>query len=102
MTAPLRVGFTVTEPVWVSVKCDGNVSYTGTLMAADNRTFVATGSVIVLIGNAGGLTISINGRNMGPVGAHGETLLLELTPNGARRLPRHQSAPVTDGTAPDA
>ncbi len=100
--APVRVGLTVTEPVWVSVKCDGNPSYTGTLAAAENRTFEASNSIIVLIGNAGGLAISLNGRPVGPIGAHGERLTLELTPSGARRLPHRPGPPITDGTAPAA
>jgi len=101
-SAPVRVGFTVTEPVWVSVKCDGNPRYTGVLAAAENRTFEASVSVIVLIGNAGGLAISLNGKPVGPIGAHGETLTLELTPSGARRLPRRPGPPITDGAAPEA
>jgi len=101
-TAPVRVGLTVTEPVWVSVKCDGNPKYTGVLAPAENRTFEASVSVIVLIGNAGGLAISLNGKPVGPIGGHGETLTLELTPSGVRRLPRRPGPPITDGTAPEA
>ena len=91
-TAPVRVAFTATEPVWVSVKCDGSPSYTGTLLGPETKTFEASNAVTVLIGNAGGLTIFLNGKPVGPVGGHGETRSLELTPSGVRGLPRPSTA----------
>jgi cytoskeleton protein RodZ len=90
--APMRVTFTATEPVWMSVKCDGTPSYTGTLIGPETKTFEASNAVTVLIGNAGGVAISLNGKSIGPVGAHGETRSLEITPNGAHPTPRQASA----------
>jgi cytoskeleton protein RodZ len=84
---PVRVAFTATEPVWMSVKCDGAASYTGTLLGPETKTFEASTAVTVVIGNAGGLAISLNGKPLGPIGAHGETRSLELTPSGVHRLP---------------
>ncbi|MGA7236207.1 MAG: RodZ domain-containing protein [Bryobacteraceae bacterium] len=86
--APVRVALTATEPVWLSVKCDGAPSYTGTLLGPETKTFEASNAVTVLIGNAGGVTISLNGKPLGPVGGHGETRSLELTSSGVRGLPR--------------
>jgi cytoskeleton protein RodZ len=85
---PVRVVFTATEPVWLSVKCDGAPSYTGTLLGPETKTFEASTAVTVVIGNAGGVTISLNGRPLGAVGGHGEIRSLELTPSGAHGLPR--------------
>jgi len=79
----MRVTFMATEPVWLSVKCDGNPSYTGTLIGPESKTFEASKAVSVLIGNAGGVTISLNGKSIGPVGAHGEARSLEITSSGA-------------------
>lgn len=92
-TAAVRVKFKVLEPVWVSVKCDGNQTYIGMLATAESRVFEAMHSVTVLIGNAAGVAIFVNGSPVGPIGARGETQLLELTPSGARRLPRHLGPP---------
>ena len=89
--APVRVAFTATEPVWLSVKCDGAQSYTGTLLGTETKTFEASNAVTAVIGNAGGVTISLNGKPFGPVGAHGEIRTLELTPSGAHGLPRPES-----------
>ena len=88
----MRVTFTATEPVWMSVKCDGNATYTGTLIGPETKTFEASNAVTVLIGNAGGVAIALNGKSIGPVGAHGETRSLEITPTGAHPIPRQASA----------
>jgi cytoskeletal protein RodZ len=98
-TPAVHVTFNVMERVWVSVKCDGNESYTGVLAPPESKMFEATHTVTVLIGNAGGVSILVNGSPVGPIGAHGEIQLLELTPSGVRRLPRHL-APPTERTPP--
>ncbi len=95
-SAPVRVEFTATEPVWMSVKCDGTLSYTGTLMETETKTFEASTAVTVMLGNAGGVTISLNGKPVGPVGGHGETRSLELTPNGVHGLPHPSAAKTID------
>jgi len=87
-TAPVHVSFTATEPVWLSVKCDGNMTYAGFLDQLQSKTFDATGAVTALVGNAGGLQVSVNGKSVGSIGAHGEVETIELTMNGARRIAR--------------
>ena len=87
-STPLHVAFTAIEPVWVSVKCDGNVSYSGVLEQPQSKTFDAADAVTALIGNAGGVVVSLNGKPLGPMGAHGEVQTVELTLHGARRIER--------------
>jgi cytoskeletal protein RodZ len=101
-SAPVRAVFTMTEPVWVSVSCDGKPTYTGVLSQTESRSFEASVSVTVLVGNAGGLTITLNGQPVGPIGAHGEIQLLELTPKGTRRLSRSQGNPPAKQPTPEA
>ena len=100
-TAAVRVKVNVLEPVWVSVKCDGNQTYTGMLAAAESRVFEATHTVTVLIGNAAGVAIFVNGSPVGPIGGRGEIQLLELTPSGARHLPRHLGPPKETADPPE-
>lgn len=85
----VHVAIKATEPVWISIKCDGDPKYTGVLEGPESKTFDASGAITAIIGNAGGLEISLNGRPMGPLGAHGEVQTLELTPAGARRILGH-------------
>lgn len=95
----MRVAFTATEPVWVSIKSDGEHTYSGTLEGQQTREFDAAQKMTVLVGNAGGLDISVNGKPVGPIGPRGEIRLLVLTPSGAQVVPR---TPRTseDSTAP--
>ena len=97
----LRVAFSATEPVWVSVKCDGAQAFVGTLEGADVKTFDASTMVTVLVGNAGGLTILLNGKPVGPLGGHGEIQQVELTPSGVRHARRRPPSPDRD-TIPQA
>jgi cytoskeleton protein RodZ len=99
--APVHAVFTtMTEPVWVSVKCDGKPTFTGTLSEAESKIFEASAAVTVLIGNAGGLRITLNGQPLGPIGGHGEIQFLELTSKGTHRLPRSQSLPAPSDSGP--
>jgi cytoskeleton protein RodZ len=103
--AAMRVAFTATEPVWVSIKADGTRTYTGTLEVQQSRQFDASRKMTVLVGNAGGLEISLNGKPIGPIGPRGEIRLLQLTPAGAHVLSRTPPTPPPtpeDSTAPAA
>ena len=89
---PVLVAFTATEPVWVNVKCDGVASFAGVLEALQSKTFNATSAVRAVIGNAGGLKISLNGSPLGPLGGHGEVQTVELTLKGAHRISHHAAS----------
>jgi cytoskeleton protein RodZ len=88
-SAAVHVTLTATEPVWVSVKYDGDVKWAGVLEVPQSKTFDANDAITAVIGNAGGLEISLNGKPVAPFGGHGEVQILELTPTGARRIPHH-------------
>jgi cytoskeletal protein RodZ len=79
---PIRVELRATEPVWLSIKADGVFSYSGTLETQQNKRIDALTKMSVLVGNAGGLEVLMNGKPIGPVGTHGEVLSLEFTPEG--------------------
>ncbi|HTS29206.1 MAG TPA: RodZ domain-containing protein [Bryobacteraceae bacterium] len=98
----LRVAFTATEPVWVSIKSDGARAYSGTIDSRQSKQFDAARKMVVLVGNAGALKISLNGKPVGPFGSQGEIRLLMFTPEGAQVLQRTSpSSPPTpeDSTA---
>ncbi len=81
---PILVAFKASEPVWLSVKSDGTPAYTGTLESEQTREFDASSKMTVVVGNAGGLAVSLNGKPVGRIGDHGEVRVLQLTPEGAR------------------
>lgn len=81
---PLHVVFAATEPVWLSIRSDGIQTYSGTIEGLQSREFDASTKMLVLVGNAGGLTISVNGKSVALAGAHGEVESLVVTHAGVR------------------
>ena len=80
--APVRVELTADEPVWVLVRSDGKYFYSGTLGANESRTFEATNAVLLRLGNAGSVTITLNGKPVGPVGPKGQVRTVQFTSGG--------------------
>ena len=80
--APVRVQVTADEPVWVLARTDGKYLFSGTLDANQSRTVEANGNVLLRLGNAGGVTILLNGKPIGAVGPKGQVRTVELTPGG--------------------
>jgi cytoskeleton protein RodZ len=85
--APLHVVFAATEPVWLSIKCDGIHTYSGTIEGLQSKEFDASTKMAVLVGNAGGLTIAVNGKSVALTGNHGEVKSLVVSPNGVQVAP---------------
>jgi cytoskeleton protein RodZ len=76
------VELTADEPVWVLVRSDGKYFFSGTLAAKESRTFEATGTVLLRLGNAGGVSIALNGKPVGPVGPRGQVRTVQFTSGG--------------------
>jgi hypothetical protein len=84
----LHVVFAASEPVWLSIKSDGIPTYRGTIEGLQSRAFDAATKMVVLVGNAGGVRIAVNGKPVGMTGAHGEVQSLVVTPGGVQVAPR--------------
>jgi len=80
--AAVRVELTADEPVWVLVRNDGKYFFSGTLEAKESRTFEAASTVLVRLGNAGGVAITLNGKPVGPVGPKGQVRTVQFTSGG--------------------
>jgi hypothetical protein len=85
--------------VWVSIQCDGHAVFNGMLGANQTKTVDMSGKMIVLVGNAGGLDIALNGKTVGPIGPHGEIRLVNLTPNGAQISRRKSDKEIPDSSS---
>lgn len=77
--AGLEAVFQVTADCWVRVDADGVRAYEGLLRAGITRSFTATQSLRVLMGNAGGVRVTLNGRDLGVQGNSGQVLTREWT-----------------------
>ncbi len=80
--ATVRVEVTAAEPVWMLAKTDGKYLFSGTLDANQTRTVEANGTVLLRLGNAGGVNITLNGKPIGSVGPKGQVRTVQFTSGG--------------------
>lgn len=80
--AAVRVEMTADEPVWVSAHGDGKYLFSATLQPNESRTAQAETTVVLRLGNAGGIHISLNGKPIGPIGPKGQIRTVQLTSGG--------------------
>lgn len=80
--APVRVELLADEPVWVLARTDGKYLFSGTLTPNQTRTVEANSSVVLRLGNAGGVNITLNGKSIGAVGPKGQVRTVQLTSGG--------------------
>ena len=70
---PHQIEIRLTERSWLRVAIDGNTALEGIFPAGTTRTF--TGKVAdVRAGNAGGVTVGLNGRPPAPMGKEGDVV----------------------------
>jgi cytoskeleton protein RodZ len=87
-TAPVRVDLNAGEEVWISVSSDGRTVFANALQPHETKSIEASEKVRILIGNAGGVEITLNGKPIGPIGPRGQIRVVELTPAGFQIVPR--------------
>ena len=80
--ATVHVEITADEPVWVLARTDGKYAFSGTLAAGQTRLVEGVKDVVLRLGNAGSVTISLNGKPVGSVGPTGQPRTLQLTSGG--------------------
>ena len=85
---PLRVGLSADEKTWISISSDGKNIFANSLQPHETKIVVASEKVRIVIGNAGGLEISLNGKPIGPIGPRGQIRVVELTSGGFQIVPR--------------
>ncbi|HXA52569.1 MAG TPA: RodZ domain-containing protein [Candidatus Acidoferrum sp.] len=79
---PVHVEMAADDAVWVLVRVDGKFAYTGVIDAGVHKVFDGTKDVQVRLGNAGGMTISLNGKPIGSAGPKGQVRNVQFTSGG--------------------
>jgi cytoskeleton protein RodZ len=92
--AAVKVEVTAAEPVWMSARSDGKYLFSGTLKANETRTVEAANTVLLRLGNAGGVTITLNGKPIGEVGSKGQARTVQFTSGGFQIVAPKPSAPA--------
>ena len=69
----------VSGRVWVQVETDGKIVFVGILNAGDRRSWSADQKLMIWSGNAGNVSVTYNGKPLGPLGRPGEVLKVTWT-----------------------
>jgi cytoskeleton protein RodZ len=84
--SPVQVTVTALKSSWVSLTADGKSSFAGTLEPNQTKEISATEQVKLVAGNAGGVTVSLNGKTLDPIGPEGQVRVVRLTAEGPQFL----------------
>lgn len=64
--------------VWISITADGERQWQGTLQPNQSREVEAAETIRLTVGNAGGVELTLNGKNLGALGREGEVKTVTL------------------------
>lgn len=73
----VTVDLEATARCWLSITVDGKITFTGTLIAGDKKSFNGNKSIVVNAGNSGGIKITVNGQLQPALGKTGEHKIKE-------------------------
>jgi cytoskeleton protein RodZ len=90
----VQVVVTAIQEAWVELSADGKTSFAGILMPNERKEISAAEQVKIVAGNAGGVTVSLNGKPLEPLGPVGQVRVVRLTAEGPQFLQViHPAAP---------
>ena len=82
--SPVRVQISAADACWTRITADGKVLFAGMLNPGEKRDVAATAAVIIRAGNAGGISLKLNGNDVPAIGPKGQVRTITLTPAGAQ------------------
>lgn len=86
-SGPLAVQLRASGDVWVRMIVDGGSPQEAILQVGSQRTIQARQRVQVTVGNAGAITLVVNGQEQGPLGALGQVRHVQVERDGWKALP---------------
>jgi cytoskeleton protein RodZ len=85
--ATVHVEITADEAVWISARADGKYIFSATMDPHATRTIDGVKEVTLRLGNAGGVSISLNGKPIGSAGPKGQVRTIQFTSGGFQIVP---------------
>jgi cytoskeleton protein RodZ len=83
---PISITLKAVKNSWISVNSDGKTVYQQILGPNDQQvTLHGKDKMLLVLGNAGGVEVSFNGKTLGSLGAEGQTRKLTITPQGMQQ-----------------
>jgi cytoskeletal protein RodZ len=93
----VEVVVTALQEAWIQLSADGETSFTGVLRPHETKEISAVGQVKLVAGNAGGVSVSLNGKPLDPLGPVGQVRVVRLTAEGPEFLQTvHSPGPEPD------
>jgi len=74
LTPPFSLEVAVKEECWIEVTQDDRIVFSKLLAPGETQTFTANRELKLVVGNAGGIDMKINGRSVKPLGKTGEVV----------------------------
>jgi cytoskeleton protein RodZ len=71
VSAPYRLVARAREPTWLRVRTEDGRTIEETVPAGEIREWVSNRPFVLTVGNAGGVSLELNGRTLPPLGPHG-------------------------------
>jgi cytoskeletal protein RodZ len=78
----VQVVVTAVQQAWVELSADGKTAFAGIMMPNETKEISAVDHVKLVAGNAGGVTVSLNGKPLDPLGPVGQVRVVTLTAEG--------------------
>jgi cytoskeletal protein RodZ len=75
----IRIELAALEPSWLSVVADGKEIFSGVLDASETKVLEGQESARIRTGNAGGLSFTFNGKDLGVLGPRGQVRTVIFT-----------------------
>jgi cytoskeleton protein RodZ len=78
----MHLALTAAEETWVRATANGKIVFSGVIQPNETKSLEAADTVTLRIGNAGGISITLNGKLIPAVGPKGQVRVVQLTPGG--------------------
>jgi cytoskeleton protein RodZ len=92
------LNLSATEKTWISITSEGKQIFAGMLMPSQTKTLTGRDAAKMIVGNAGGIEVRLNGKAIGPLGGRGEVRTILFTPENFQILdptqPRPEESPL--------
>jgi transcriptional regulator with XRE-family HTH domain len=83
----LQVDVDIIARTWLEVTVDGEQAFRGLIEAGTNWSWFAEDSIAMHVGNAGGVLVTLNGQELGPLGGRDEVVDIEWTWDNLQATP---------------
>ena len=80
--SPVSIVVAARERSWLRAVVDGTLVFEGTMPAGTTKTFDGTDRVDIVVGNAGAVRLTVNGKDAGPAGRSGAVYRASFGPRG--------------------